>query len=278
MLVALLSALVAFAPSAMAHGGLDGQIASLSALIIKQPTDPELLIKRSELYRMARRFESALADLDKASKLRRQPPAADLVRAHVLFDMGRLQGAVDAASRFLAAEPAHADALVVRGRARARLGRANDAVIDFTRALEVKAVPDWYVERARLIAPSAPAAVDAALRGLDDGIRRLGPLVTLELEAIDLELRVGNHDAALARLDRVMAQAARKETFLARRGAILESGGRIAEARSAYLEALGAVQNLPPWTQRTAAVTALAERLRADVARLAPSARTHEQK
>ena len=274
----MLGALVAFAPFAMAHGGLDGQIAALSALIIRHPADADLLVKRSELYRTNRQYEFALADLDRATKLRRQLPAADLVRAHVLLDMGRLQGAVDAASRFLTAQPAHADALIVRGRARAKLGRAPDAAIDFTRALEVKAVPDWYVERARLISPTGAAGVDAALRGLDDGIRRLGPLVTLELEAIDLELRVGRHDAALARLDRVMVQAARKENFLARRGAILESGRRTAEARSAYLEALAAVQNLPPWTQRTPMVTALAERLRADVARLPPSARTHDQK
>ena len=39
-----------------------------------------------------------------------------------------------------------------------------------------------------------------ALRGLDEGVKRLGPLVVLESRALDLELRQTNYDGALLRI------------------------------------------------------------------------------
>ena len=141
--------------------------------------------------------------------------------------------------------------------------------------LEGQPQPDLYIERARIAMTTGP---DAALHGLDDGIRRLGPIVTLELEAIDIELRLARYDAALSRLDRVSAQAARKESWLARRGAILEAAGRLDDARSAYQAALAAAQSRPAWTQQTAASSELIDRLRSDVARLSSYAATRPSK
>ena len=53
--------------------------------------------------------------------------------------------------------------------------------------------------------------IDEALRGLDEGINQLGPVVTLQLLAIDLELRRKSYDAALTRLDLIAAESERKE-------------------------------------------------------------------
>src|SRR2546429_3401664 len=44
------------------------------------------------------------------------------------------------------------------------------------------------VGRDRALAAEGGDHLDEALRGLDEGIKRLGPIVTLELYAIDLEL------------------------------------------------------------------------------------------
>jgi tetratricopeptide (TPR) repeat protein len=210
-----------------AHDGLAERIAAITTQIVQNPASGALLVRRAELYRFSRQWREALADLDRASTLDPAMAAVDLARAHVFLDVGHQQAAVDAASRFLTRQPGHADALIVRGRARARLGFAEEGAIDFTRALDQRPAPDLYIERARAVLGSGAARIEGALRGLDEGIARLGPIVTLELEAIDLELRLKRYDAALSRLDRVSAQAARQESWLARRGAILERAGRI---------------------------------------------------
>jgi tetratricopeptide (TPR) repeat protein len=251
-----------------AHNGLTEQIAALTAQIVRSSGSAELLVRRAELYRFDHMWKPALADLDRAQQLDPHLASVDLARAHVLLDSGRPRAAVDSATRFLARQPRHADALIVRGRARARLGLRRDAADDFNRALDLRPAPDLYIERARTVAGTGTATVEAALHGLDQGIARLGPVVTLELEAIDLEERLGRYDSALARLARVSAQAARQESWLARRGAILDRAGRTAEARAAYREALNAAMNLPESTRRTRASAALIERLHKDLQRM----------
>ena len=264
--LALMGSLVLLQQFPLAHDRLGEQIAAVSAQIARDPANPVLFQKRGELLREVREYQQALADLDHAASLDPAMATVDLVRARLFLDADKPQAAVDAASRFLARQPGHVAALITRGRARAKLGRAVAAAIDFTHALNAQPLPDVYIERARVILVSGNGAIDEALRGLDEGIGRLGPIVTLELEAIDLELRMTRYDAALARLDRVSIQAARKESWLARRGDILASAGRVDEARSAYRAALASALSLPPWTQHTQASLALIDRLHADLA------------
>jgi predicted negative regulator of RcsB-dependent stress response len=110
-----------------------------------------------------------------------------------------------------------------------------------------------------------PEQFPAALKGLDDGIKRLGPLVTLQLFAIDAELKQSNFDGALARVDQVAARSPRKETWLARRGEILRQAGRPAEAKRAYSDALAALKTLPPTRRNVPAMQELARRIQKEI-------------
>jgi len=100
------------------------------------------------------------------------------------------------------------------------------------------------------------------LRGLDEGINKLGPVVTLQLAAIDLELRRKNYDAALTRLDQITAKSERKEAWLVKRGEILKLAGRDDEARTAFNAALVAIEALPPAYRQSRTVIALELRAR----------------
>jgi tetratricopeptide (TPR) repeat protein len=261
-------ALAMFPLAASAHDGLAEQIAGVTAQIATNPANPDLFVRRATLFRAARQWKQAGADLDRAASLSPGLPDVDLVRAHLHFDTGNPKAAMNAASRFLGRQPQNVDALLVRARARATLGLAHAAAADYTLALDKRPAPDVYIERARVTAGTSRSTWEDALRGLDEGITRLGPIVTLENEAIDLELRLRRYDAALTRLDRLMQQTRRKEGWLARRGSILERARRFEEALAAYREGLAAAAVLPPWTQRTPASVALVERLRADIDRL----------
>ncbi|HMF95666.1 MAG TPA: tetratricopeptide repeat protein [Vicinamibacterales bacterium] len=252
----------------VAHSELDEQIARLTAQIIRDPANADLLTRRAELYRIVRDYEKALGDLNRVRQLGSTNVDAELVRARVCLDTGNTGGAVEATTRVLSRQPQRIDAAILRGRARVRLGQIREAAADFTQALQQKPVPDFYIERARAIALLGTSGAEEAVRGLDDGIRRLGPIVTLELEAIKFELQMSRYDSALNRIDVLSAQTARKENWLARRGEILEAAGRLDDARRAYEAALAAARALPPWIRQNAASSALIERVRADVARL----------
>ena len=52
--------------------------------------------------------------------------------------------------------------------------------------------------------------VERAVAGLDEGVQRLGPLVTLHLAAVELELDRGQHDRALARIEALRRVARRR--------------------------------------------------------------------
>jgi len=124
-----------------------------------------------------------------------------------------------------------------------------------------------YIERAQTLAAAGIEFRDEALRGLDEGMEKLGPLITLQLAALDLELAQKRYDRALARLERIAAGSPRKETWLARRGEIMEQAGRKTEAHESYAAALAAIETLPPHRRRVKATTEMETRLRAALRR-----------
>jgi tetratricopeptide (TPR) repeat protein len=187
-----------------------------------------------------------------------------------LHQFGWLEHARDALDRCLTLQPDDTQGLLERGRVRVELRQYAAAVEDFDRAIARLAAPrpEDFLDRARAQAAWGDAHRDEALRGLDEGMRRLGPLVTLQLFAIDLELAQQRWDAALARLETIAAQSDRKEAWLARRGEILEQAGRPAAAREAYEAARRVMAALPQHLRDHQATAELQARVQAGVARL----------
>ena len=241
-----------------AHGDLHEQIAAASRAIAARPRDATLYLARGELYRAHHDTDPALADYATALRLDPTLEAAHLARGRLLVEANRAAEALPDLDRFLARRPDHADALVIRARARAAVGNAPHAREDYDRALSLAANPDWFIERARVVRSSAGAA--AAIDGLDEGLAHLGPILTLTLEAIDCELSLGRHDAALARLDRLVAVSGAHPQWSLHRGDILLAAGRPAEARRAFSTAINDLDALPPTRRRTRQNAALRAR------------------
>ena len=253
--------------SAQAHEGLHEQIVAITARIKRDPKNASLYLQRGELHRLHREWTRAAADYDRAARLDPELKIVDFVRGKMLFESRRFARARLTLDRFLTQQPSHFEGLVTRARVLAKIGATSDAIKDFTEALAVSPDPELYLERAQVTAQHAKGVreqnrIDEALNGLDEGIKRLGPLVTLQLAAIDLELRRHNYDGALARLDLVTSQSERKETWLVRRGEILALASRPDEARAAFQSALTAIDALPPSRRQTRSITALKLRIR----------------
>lgn len=265
-------AFVLLLPSvAVAHGDLHEQIAAMTRRIEQDPARAELYVRRGQLHRAHQEWNAALADYDRAERLEPGLVVLDFLRGVALLDAGRPEAARAALDRFLARRPEHAGAYATRARAHAALEQRLAAGQDFSRAIALmpRPRPEYYVERARVLA--AAEQLDEALRGLDAGLDTLGPLVTLQLYAIDLELARDRPGAALARLDRMLGQAGANPAWLARRGEILELAGRPGEAKEAYASSLVALERLVPSRRQTKAMDELTARVRIALDRLASS-------
>ncbi len=250
-----------------AHPDLLVQIQEVTKQLEKEPNNAELYLKRGELWRAHADWEAAYADYERAAALAPDLAVIDLARGRLFLDFGWPLSARAVLDRFLSRQPGHVEGLILRARARTRLNLRLAAAQDYTRAIDLSPEPgpDLFIERAQVFAAEGREYLPAALQGLDEGIRKLGPLVTLQLFAIDMELKQKNVDGALARLDQVAGKSPRKETWLARRGEILQQAGRPEEARQAFQAALASFQTLPPTRRNVPAMLELERRLRRQV-------------
>ena len=270
---ACLALILVLAIRAVAHGDFEERIRAANRAVEATPSNPEPRLIRAELHRRHGNFAAALKDLDDASQLSPVPDRLDYLRAQIYLDSDRHAAAESLLRDFLKRHPEHPAAHEAYARALLQLERPLAAARAYDLAIALKPVPspDAFIERARALAAAGHLHLEEAIRGIDAGIALIGPVLTLEQVAIDLELRLGAIDAALARLEVIQARSTRRETWLAQRGRILAQAGRSEEARQSFSLALTALEQLPLRRRRTAATLRLESNIKADMARLLPS-------
>jgi len=221
----------------VAHPELDAQIHALTAQLKEQPANAELYLSRADVRRQHGESDLALADIATAARLKPGWSKPLLVRAKTLFDANRIQEAQTTVEEFLRLEPNHATALVLGGRCKLKLGKLEQAITDYSAALQAFAQPnpDLYVERAQLQA--SMGKFDEAVRGLDEGVARLAGIPTLQLVAIEYERQQGHFNAALERTDKLLRGVRQPDTLLLR-AQLLEHTGRLDEAKRAFQSVL----------------------------------------
>jgi tetratricopeptide (TPR) repeat protein len=261
---ALLIALGAvLAPRALAHGDLDKRIAEVSRQIERAPDRADLRFKRADLHRRHRDWPAARSDLVVARRLDPNLADLDFLSGLVEFEAGKPAAAVELLDRQLTANPDHVPARLWRARTLVALDRAGEAVRDYDQTLRLsqEPLPDHYLERARAQC-AAGTDVAVVLQGLDDGMGRLGPVVSLQSLAVDLELQRDDRTAALRRIDQTLTTLPFRGPWLLRRGQVLEQDGRPAEARRTYSQALRELLAIPAERRRSTVHRELEQQLR----------------
>src|SRR5690349_3625086 len=163
---------------------------SVNRQIAANPQDGRLLVQRGRLQALARKYDQALADMDQANRLT-PLPEIDREKAQVYLTAGWNETGVDYATRHLSKFPQDAEALLIRGRLNAKLGRTAEAGADMGAAIQRMPEPplDLYMERASVLTTQDGAHLGEALSTLEQGIKRLGNVVTLESAALEIELQ-----------------------------------------------------------------------------------------
>ena len=257
-----------------AHEDLLAQIAVVNAELAVAPTNASLFLRRAELQRLHAEFATALADVAAAEKIRPDWPAAELLRAKIFWDEGKFPAALERVEKVLTPAPQFAEALVLRGQCRVKLGQVC-GLEDFSAALKLypDPSPDLFLERAR--AQAAFGKIPEAISGLDEGIARLGNVPALELAAMEYERSLANFDSALARVDKIVARYPIKEPWLALRGEILEQAGRTVAARETFQKILTGLETDSPLRRNSDYAQQLAARVRDGLQRVTAKIKTH---
>lgn len=228
----------------------------------------QLYLERGELYREDQNWDAAEADYAKAEQLDPKLVGVDFCRARVLDDAGRLPESRAIYDKYLSRYPTDGEAFIGRARVLVKLNQRKAAIPDYRRGLELSRdpQPEYFLELAQNLI--AEGQESEALQSLDDGIKKLGPIPSLQTFALDIEVQRKNYDAAVTRLETVMKPASRKESWLARRGDILLLAGKLAEARKSFEAAVAAIQILPWRIQQGPAMLELRARVEAELKKL----------
>jgi Flp pilus assembly protein TadD len=260
--------LLAAPRGAPAHPEIDVLETAAAREVARRPGDPEAHLRQAIVHRVAGQWEAALAVLGRAAGLGADPDLVAATRGQVLLDAGLPRRALHELDRVVRRRPDAFRVRFERGRAWGQLGRPERAARDFGRAIAGMRDPTPDHVFARRDALLAAGRREAALAAVEEGIARVGPVVSLELAAVDLEVALGRHARALARLDRLLARHPDHQAWVARRGDLLERAGRGEEARVAWARAL-ALAEARAVRRRSARLDALAHTMRARLARSA---------
>jgi tetratricopeptide (TPR) repeat protein len=261
--IALLILLPMFcAANLRAHGDLHPRIVALTEQFKREPTNAMLVFERGELHRTHRDFTNALADYDLAEKLNPKLPLLNFCRGRLFLEAEQPNLALPFLDKYLSRATNDPVAFATRARVRFQLKQFRESANDFTRAIALAPTgsPEYYIERADSLA--AAGAADEAVRGLDEGIARMGQLITLNLRAVELETSLKRYDAAVKRLDAILSRTQRKETWLVRRAEVQMTAGRTNDAVASYKEALAALDRLPATQRHTRAMVELEASIR----------------
>jgi tetratricopeptide (TPR) repeat protein len=157
-----------------------GALADYTAIIEREPDQPDAYCLRADLLRRTGKPEEAESDCARALTLAPDHPKGGLVRAALYADRKQIRQAIEEITRVLAKYPDYIDAVLARARAYAEVEQWDSALSDYSEFLKLLAAmpdarggdprkSDALVERAAIYARRSDW--NSALQDLDVALR-----------------------------------------------------------------------------------------------------------
>lgn len=254
---------IGFAPVVVGAHGTHGQLMEVvNRKLESAPTDANLWYQRGFLNLEHEDAAQAMEDLEKAESLAPGKLPTLYLKGQALELCGKLLEARTTLDTHLLRFPDHAPGYIARARVLVKLGAQEEALSDYRTALakSPNAEPDLVYEAA--VTLDANGHRDEALQVLDAGLKRLGQIPSLTLKALEIEVKSGRYDAALARVEMIQKSAPRAELWMAKRAELLGQAGRLEESRAAWQALVTHLANLPNLERGSHAMGLLAEQAR----------------
>ena len=255
--------------AASAHGSLPLRIGILTERLESDPRNVELLLKRGELYRQHRNWQAALDNFSQALQLDPDAAIVDFFIGRVLHQAGRPSEALPRLRRFVQSDPDHANGWLYMARSAAALGMLEDASEMYRKAIMTAPVktPDHYLEWSEAHFANSPTRVGGAIAILENGIARLGPIVSMVQRAMQLKRMTGDLDGAMRYLEMLPSALKNSPRWLTTRADLRRESQTVGEAIGLYLQALAAIDKLPASRRHSPALTELKRYLQRQLSR-----------
>ncbi len=248
---------VCFFPWAKGHGTYHSLIHRIDSELKAEPGNGTLWYKRAILNFEHQNWLKTLADLEKAEQLSPKQFPTGWIKGQVLYSQNKLQEGRVELDQFLANQPTHPGALVSRARLLLRRNDPSAALNDFRSALRhsLNPQPDLFQEVA--VALHDANLTDEAIQILKFGLNKLGPIPSLQLKILEIELAAARHDSAFKNLDDFQKSASRPETWMMKRALIFSQLGRNDESRTAWQSLQQHISNLPEHERQSHAMNTI---------------------
>lgn len=209
------------------------RIAAATERIRRHPGDPAAWVERARLQLANGAAAAAANDLAAALRLDPDHVPALVGSAFAQRQLGNDTAALVAMRRASERGAAGAEFDRLRARTLCDLNRPAEAAPFFARALDATPSPrpEHYLELAAALAADESVAAQVQARAvLQRGLAALGPVVALIDAVVDIDLRAGEPERALACLEQLRPSLARTGPLHARRATVLRAAGRLDEA------------------------------------------------
>jgi len=253
---------------ASAHAGFHENMQRLNDEIAAQPENAELYFKRGENYRNHAKWDLAEADYQSALKHTNAFPEVALAQGRMAFTRGRFAETDEYTAGFLTAMAGDWRGLLLRARSHAAQKRHDLAIADFKASIAAneRPAPGHYLELARTRV--AKGSVDAALEGLAEARKQLGPVPTLYLEGLQIAEQAGLNQRAITILDELESRFPTNAAWLVQRGKLLQKMAKEDDAERAFRDAKDKISKLPARRRNVLAQKLLLEEINAHLIKL----------
>ena len=244
---------------ALAHGTSHELIEAATRAITEKPQDAALYLRRAFLHLEHGDWNACLIDVNEAERRQTQDIGAGLLRGRALAAGGRFAEARVVLDTLVASHPDHPPALMQRARVLGALEEKAQAADEFVRAMSLveQPEPDHVFE---LVSFLRAAGRDAdALAAIDKALGRMRGLQSLVDRAVEIEMKLGRHDAALHRMDEAIQGASAKEPLFAKRASLLARAGRTRESLAEWKALQERIRAMPAAERGSHAMSRLIE-------------------
>ena len=265
-LLLVLGLVLAGSGVARADAPLEDRKAGVADELRRNPEDPQLWLFQADLHREEGRSDEAIAAYQNAARFGADIDGVDTTIAVILAEAGMPAASAATLDRVLTRNPDYRGARIERARQRAARGEATQAADDFEHALAGAGPvrPGLVLEGMEILVLAGRRADALALA--DGQMEGRGPLVALQMPAIEIALSLGSTEDALTRIDSLIRTAPTHPGWLQRRGEILAAAGQEEQASESFRAALAAVEERKA-NRNNRRLAMLEEELRTQLAR-----------
>lgn len=254
-----------YASASMAHGDLSERINIYTEAIINFPDSAQLYHQRGTLYRQHGDIQLALIDLYYCKKLNYITPHLRLDLAKALFKAGNYNDALNELEENLCLVYKDVIAQRLKGKILFEQQKYKEAAWCFENVIEysINTVPENYIEAARAWYLSNTISASCnAVDALNKGIFKLGSLIVLQQEIINIHLKNDDLYDAIETQKKIINNLNRKEHAYYQLALLKQKANMHESAQQDFLLAKEAIELLPIRLKFNKAILALSNNIK----------------